>query len=211
VVAEVFELPEVPQIAPRYNIAPTQPGPVVLVTAERPGRQLHMFRWGLIPSWADDPAVGARMINACAESVASKPSFRSAFRKRRCLVVADGFYEWQKLGRRKQPHYIHLEDHKPFAFAGLWDRWERPEADVVESFTIITTGPNELVAHLHDRMPVILHPKDYDFWLDPANQEASMLERLLRPYPAELMSAHPVRPLVNSPAIDVPDCIAPTT
>ncbi|MGB2985452.1 MAG: SOS response-associated peptidase, partial [Phycisphaerae bacterium] len=129
VVAELFELAEVSGIAPRYNIAPTQPVPVVLMTAHGTARQFQILRWGLIPPWANDPSVGARMINARAETVASKPAFRSAFKQRRCLVIADGFYEWQKLERRKQPHYVHLRDRTPFAFAGLWEHWEGPHSN----------------------------------------------------------------------------------
>ncbi len=212
VLAELFELVEMPEITPRYNIAPTQP--VVAVHAsEGAGRHCEMMHWGLIPSWADDPAIGARMINARAETVATKPSFRSAFRQRRCLVVADGFYEWQKLERRKQPHHIRLRDGRPFAFAGLWENWESGDrASVpasVRSCTIITTEPNELVAPLHNRMPVILHTRDYSVWLASEAKQFDTLGRLLRPYPADEMEASPVSTRVNKPSNDSPECIEP--
>jgi putative SOS response-associated peptidase YedK len=212
VLAELFELVEMPEITPRYNIAPTQ-SVVAVHASEGAGRHGEMMHWGLIPSWADDPAIGARMINARAETVATKPSFRSAFRQRRCLVAADGFYEWQKLERRKQPHYIRLRDGRPFAFAGLWENWEsRDSASTpasVRSCTIITTEPNELVAPLHNRMPVILHARDYDAWLAPDTRPVDTLGRLLRPYPADEMEASPVSTRVNKPSNDSPECIEP--
>ena len=208
-VAELFELAEVPDITPRYNIAPTQPAPVVRITTEDTGRQFHMLRWGLIPFWADDVSIGARMINARAETVTTKPAFRAAFRQRRCLVVADGFYEWQKQERRKQPYYIRLLDGKPFAFAGLWDHWEGTNSGPIDSCTIITTEPNELTAPLHNRMPVILHRKDYALWLDPDTRQTNVLQPLLRPYPSEEMLAHPVSTRVNNPATDSPECTRP--
>ena len=205
--AELFELVEMPEITPRYNIAPTQP--VVAVHAsEGAGRNCEMMHWGLIPSWADDPAIGTRMINARAETVATKPSFRSAFRQRRCLVVADGFYEWQKLERRKQPHYIRLRDGKPFAFAGLWERWNKGEGGPLDTCTIITTSPNELIENLHDRMPVILPPNHFEDWLEPEPLALSRLQDLLVPYPAEGMEAYPVSTYVNKPANDGPECVA---
>jgi putative SOS response-associated peptidase YedK len=163
----------------------------------------------LIPSWADDPAIGARLINARAETVASKPSFRSAFRQRRCLIVADGFYEWQKLDRRKQPHYIRLRDGSPFAFAGLWERWDHTGSEPIESCTIITTEPNSLVAPLHNRMPVVLPRDDYAVWLDPEVQKADVLEPLLRPYAAKPMMAYPVSLRVNNPSHDSAECTEP--
>ena len=212
VLAALFELAEVPEITPRYNIAPTQ-SVVAVHASEGTGRHCEMMHWGLIPSWADDPAIGARMINARAETVATKPSFRSAFRQRRCLVVADGFYEWQKTERRKQPHYICLRGGRPFAFAGLWENWEsRDSASTpasIRSCTIITTEPNELVAPLHNRMPVILAPDDYPQWLDTDIRSPERLAPLLTPYPGEAMTAHPVSTLVNTPANDNPECIEP--
>lgn len=212
VLAELFELVEMPEIAPRYNIVPTQ-SVVAVHASEGAGRHCEMMHWGLIPSWADDPAIGARMINARAETVATKPAFRSAFRQRRCLVVADGFYEWQKLERRKQPHYIRLRDGRPFAFAGLWENWKSGDSASVpasiRSCTIITTEPNELVAPLHNRMPVILHARDYGVWLASETRQLDILGRLLRPYPADEMEASPVSTRVNKPSNDSPECIEP--
>jgi putative SOS response-associated peptidase YedK len=208
-VAELFELDDVPVLTPRYNIAPTQPVAVVRSGQTAGGRELAELRWGLIPSWAKDPSIGSRMINARAEGVAEKPSFRSAFRRRRCLVIADGFYEWQKVGTRKQPHYIHLARRRPFAFAGLWEHWEDADGDAVDSCTIITTEPNELIAKLHNRMPVILHPRDYILWLDPGVQALDKVQALLQPYPAKDMFAYAIGTRVNNPSNDTPACIEP--
>ena len=213
--AELFELDEVPDLSPRYNIAPTQDAPVVrLVTSEerggRPARVLHLLRWGLVPSWAEDPTVGYRMINARAETAARKPAYRAAFRRRRCLVLADGFYEWKTLGRgRKQPHLCRMKDGRPFAFAGLWERWKGPKDERLESCTLLTCQPNELCAEVHDRMPVILAPGDYDRWLDPELQDAAELEALLAPYPAGEMVSFPVSPRVGNARLDDPGCVAP--
>lgn len=210
VLAEVFELAETPPLSPRYNIAPTQA--VAAVRAEAGARRCDLLHWGLIPFWADDPAIGNRMINARADGVASKPSFRAAFKKRRCLVLADGFYEWQKVpgSRQKQPFYIHLRDHHPFAFAGLWEHWEGGDGSAVDSCTIITTNPNELMEPIHDRMPVILPASSYDTWLDPDCQNAPALNQLLLPFPAKEMQAYPISKKVNKPTYDAPDCIEPT-
>ena len=203
-VAKAFQLDGVPDLSPRYNIAPTQQ---VLAIQLRDGkRQASFLHWGLIPSWANDPAIGNRMINARADGVAIKPSFRSAFKKSRCLIVADGFYEWQKTGKAKQPFYIRLKDDRPFAIAGLAEHWHRDEK-TIDSCTIITTEPNELTATVHDRMPVILAPADYDLWLDPEFQDKEKLQSLLRPYPADEMTAYPVSTLVNSPRNENPMCI----
>ena len=196
------------QLAPRFNIAPTQP--VLVIPNDGAGRA-DFFVWGLIPSWAKDPSIGARMINARAETLAEKPSFRSAYRYRRCLILADGFFEWQaQVGSKaKVPHYIRLKSGRPFAFAGLWEDWHAPDGSQVKSATIITTQPNELIARLHNRMPIILPPDTYARWLEPSPRQPSDLQGLLAPYPAEAMSAHPVSTLVNSPANDRPECIAP--
>ncbi|MBD2100164.1 SOS response-associated peptidase [Leptolyngbya sp. FACHB-261] len=206
IVAEAFQLAEVPPLDPRYNIAPTQPVAVIRCTAEQPQRQLQQLRWGLIPSWAKDASIGSKLINARAETVAEKPSFRSAFSQRRCLVLADGFYEWQRLERGKQPFYIRVGEGEPFAFAGLWERWRGPDGEV-ESCTLLTTEPNELMRPIHDRMPVILQPQDYDLWLDPSVREPAQVQPLLHPYPAEAMTAYTVSKQVNSPANDSPECI----
>jgi putative SOS response-associated peptidase YedK len=198
------------QFAARFNIAPTQP--VLVIPNDRAGRA-DFFVWGLIPSWAKDPSIGARMINARAETLAEKPSFRAAFRYRRCLILADGFYEWQALvgSKVKFPHYIRLKSGRPFAFAGLWEDWHAPDGSQVKSTTIITTQPNELIARLHNRMPVILPPDTYARWLEPSPRQPADLQGLLAPFPAEAMSAHPVSTLVNSPANDLPECIAPAS
>ena len=194
-------LPEVPT---RFNVAPTQEVAAVLEEDEQ--RKLEMLRWGLIPSWADDPAIGNRMINARSETAAQKPSFRSAFRKRRCLVLADGFYEWQKTASGKQPYYIRMGDGSPFAFAGLWESWGK-YAEEVRSCTILTTEANGLVGEIHHRMPVILPAEEYDLWLDPDMGEAEPLLDLLRPYPDDVMEAYPVSRFVNSPSNDSEQCV----
>lgn len=211
---ELFGLDEVPDLTPRYNIAPSQGAPVVRVVlaGEQQRRELRLLRWGLVPSWAKDPAVGNRMINARSETAASKPAFRAAFKRRRCLVLADGFYEWQARGkgRGKQPHLIRLRHGGPFAFAGLWERWrEAPDGEELHTCTLLTCAPNELVAPIHDRMPVILPPEAYAPWLDPELQDVAQLQQLLRPYPAGEMEAFPVSPRVNSPRVDDPDVAAP--
>lgn len=207
--AEVFGLLDVPALAPRYNIAPTQQVPVLRVLETSPQRLLHLLRWGLIPHWAKDRSIGSRMINARCESVDTKPAFREAFRRRRCLPLSDGFYEWQRLGTKKQPYYIRRSDGQPFAFAGLWERWQGPDDAQIESYTILTTQPNDLVGPLHDRMPVILSPEDYDLWLDPKVQDAQRLTPLLRPCASAEFVADPVGTRVNSPANDDPACVVP--
>lgn len=212
-IAEVFRLADVPTLEARYNIAPTQlvSGVVCVPPASAQSleqcRQLRLLRWGLVPSWAKDLAMGSRLINARAETVAEKPSFRSAFRHRRCLVVADGFYEWQRQERKKQPFYFRLLDGQLFAFAGLWERWKDSTGETVESCTILTTEANELMRPIHDRMPVILDPKDYDLWLDPAVQKAERLQQILCPFRSEAMTAYPVSTQVNKPANNSPECI----
>ena len=210
-----FNLPEIPDLKPRYNIAPTQPVAAVRVAEDAVSadggvaRELVQLRWGLIPFWAKDPAIGARMINARSETAAEKPAFRAAFKRRRCLVIADGFYEWQKQNGGKQPFFIHLEDGRPFAFAGLWEHWEGADGSVVESCTLLTTAPNDLLRPLHNRMPVILLPGDYELWLDPEVQQPDLLKPLLGPYPPGEMEAYPVSKWVNKPQNDDPRCIEP--
>jgi putative SOS response-associated peptidase YedK len=211
IVAEVFELVDVPPILPRYNLAPTQEAAVVRVARPGAPRTLDRLRWGLIPYWAKDPAIGNRMINGRAESVADKPAYSDSFRRRRCLVPADGFYEWKKLAAKtRQPYLIRRQDRLPFAFAGLWSSWRAPASErPVETFTILTTGPNELLRPLHDRMPVILDRRDFAAWLDPRNRDAAQLQSLLRPAPTAGWEAVPVSRAVNSPDHDEPDCIEP--
>jgi putative SOS response-associated peptidase YedK len=209
-VAEHFDLPEAPALAPRYNIAPTQPVAAVRENPDSGKRELTFFNWGLIPSWADDPSIGSRMINARGETAADKPSFRAAFKYRRCIVPADGFYEWQKRNGGKQPHLIGLADGGIFGFAGLWEHWER-DGSVIESCTLLTTEPNDLLSSIHNRMPVILQPEDYAEWLAPDIQQADSLRHLLRPFPAEQMIAVPVSMAVNNPRNENPACVVPLT
>lgn len=192
---------------PRFNIAPSQP---VAVVANDGRQAIDFFVWGLIPGWAKDPKIGSRMINARSETLAEKPSFRAAYRRRRCLILADGFYEWRKAGdKSKTPMYIQLESREPFAFAGLWERWHSPHGDEVLSCTIITTQPNDFMAKIHNRMPVILPPDAHERWLEPAEQSPAALQSLLAPFPAEQMTAYPVSTFVNSPRNDSPQCVVP--
>jgi putative SOS response-associated peptidase YedK len=207
-VAQQFELslPEGMNLAPRYNIAPTQP--VAAVRLSRGQRELTHFHWGLIPSWSQDAKMGSRLINARSETVTDKPSFRTAFKRRRCLIPASGFYEWQKLNGSKQPLYIQPTEEALFAFAGLWELWHSADGGEIESCTILTTTPNELMAQIHNRMPVIVEPGDYDLWLEPGDDPEQGLH-LLRPFPSHKMAAYPVSTLINSPRNDSPECIAP--
>jgi putative SOS response-associated peptidase YedK len=208
VLVRLFGLRATPQSEPRYNIAPTQDALVVRVgkDGERKAEPLH---WGLVPFWADDPSIGNRMINARAESAADKPAYRAAFRKRRCLVPADAFYEWKKLGKGKQPYAIRRNDDQPMALAGLWEYWQGKEGEELRSFTILTTDPNELVKPLHNRMPVVIDPKDFDLWLDPQVDDPKKLKPLIRPADASRMEAYPVSRRVNSPGNDDARCLEP--
>lgn len=206
--AEQFQLRDIPTVAPRYNVAPTQPVAAIRLNHRTAEREWTLFRWGLIPSWAKDLKFGARMINARAETVAEKPAFRAAFKRRRCLIPADGFYEWQKLDQSKQPIYIHAQDGRPFALAGLWETWHSADGSMIESCAILTTTPNDLMAPIHNRMPVILEPEDYEMWLDPGPRPEDGLH-LLRPYPPDKMHTYPVSTHVNNPRHDDPHCIAP--
>jgi putative SOS response-associated peptidase YedK len=204
---ETFPWVQVPTgFSPRYNIAPTQP---IAVIANTGTDKLDFFVWGLIPSWAKDREIGNRLINARAETLSEKPSFRNAYRRRRCLILSDGFYEWKKdaSGKSKTPMYIHLKSGKPFAFAGLWEDWHDPDGTEILSATIITGTPNDLMKPIHDRMPVILPQDSYPIWLDPAARQPEELNQLLQPYPADLMDAYPVSKLVNSPENDLKACI----
>jgi putative SOS response-associated peptidase YedK len=195
-------------INPRYNIAPTQP---IAVIPNDGKNRLDYYIWGLIPSWAKDPSIGSRMINARAETLAEKPSFRNAFRRRRCLILADGFYEWQQQpGKKtKQPMYIRLKNEGVFAFGGLWEIWNAPDGSTILSATIITTEPNELVRPIHNRMPLILPEAHYDLWLSPEERKPEDLQPALRPFPSDEMAAYPVSTQVNSPAYDEPALIEP--
>ncbi len=200
-----FEFPQ--ELPPRYNIAPSQ---AVAVIANNGQNKVEFFRWGLIPSWARDASIGNKMINARAETLAEKPAFRAAYQRRRCLILADGFYEWRKeTGKIKTPMYIRIESGQPFAFAGLWESWQPASGEAILSCTIITTTPNALLEKIHHRMPVILRGQDYALWLDPAERAPDQLNKLLMPYPASRMTAFPVSALVNDPKHDTPACIAP--
>jgi putative SOS response-associated peptidase YedK len=196
------------QFAPRFNIAPTQP---VLVIPNDDQNTADFFVWGLIPMWAKDPAIGNRLINARGETLAEKPAFRGSLKYKRCLILADGFYEWKGApGRKtKTPFFIHMKDRKPFAFAGLWDSWNGPDGSQVKTCTIITTTPNELMTIIHNRMPAILHPRDYAQWLDPSPQTPDQLKPLIKSFPADMMNAYPVSTLVNTPANDMPELVVP--
>ncbi len=206
----LFGLEILGELPPRYNIAP---GGAVL--AVRPGkskppnqdREPALLQWGFIPSWSRDPAIGARMINARAETAAEKPAFRAAMKRRRCLIPASGFFEWAKSGAAKQPHYIEMRDHQPFAFAGLWEGWRGEDGSEIDSCAILTTGANELLSPIHHRMPVIVGPENYGRWLDPANEKPATLADLLRPFSSDEMTARPVDRRVGNPRNDDPACI----
>lgn len=197
------------QVAPHFNIAPTQP---VLVLPNNATNKADFFVWGLIPSWAKDQTIGSRLINARAETLSEKPSFRSAYKYHRCLIFADGFFEWQSRpgSNTKLPYLIHLKSGKPFTFAGLWEQWQSPDGSEVLSATIITTTPNAILAPIHNRMPVILPGNAFVQWLDPLPRSPAELNGLLVPYPAEEMEAFPISTLVNSPANDGPEVLVPT-
>ena len=204
-ITKKFKVEEVPPLVERYNVAPMQSVLAVRETSE--GREATLFKWGLVPRWAKDAAIGNKLINARSETVTEKPSFREAFARRRCLVPADGFYEWSRRGDRKRPFYFHMTDGEPFAIAGLWEHWES-EGGPLETCTLLTTEANELLASYHDRMPVILRPEDYEMWLDASVCRAELL-KLLRPYQREEMSAYEVSLLVNNPANEGRHCTAP--
>jgi putative SOS response-associated peptidase YedK len=206
-----LELP--PVLVPRYNIAPTQPVGIVRVNPQTHQQEWALVLWGLIPSWANDPTIGARMINARAESAPEKPAFRAAFKRRRCLVPASGFYEWQRLDGGKQPHHITAVGGELLAFAGLWETWRAPDGGELETCTILTTEANAVTAPIHDRMPVLLAPADYATWLgtgaDATPHELTLLRFLLQPSPAERLKAYPVSPFVNSSRNEGERCVAP--
>ena len=195
------------KFAPRYNIAPSQTIPAILETDG--ARTAQELRWGLIPSWAKDDAIGNKLINARAETLSEKPSFRNAFRSHRCIIPASGFYEWAKKGASaKQPFYFYLKEKPVFGFAGLWEEWlDKQSGELVETCTIITTEANEVLEPVHDRMPVILKAEDYDRWLDEKLKDTAELQSLLVPYPADEMASHAVSRAINNPAYDAPELI----
>jgi len=208
---EAFPLFDLPSTTPRFNVAPTQQILAVRREDDKPKPQGVFLRWGLVPSWADDLSIGSRLINARADGIDKKPSFRAAFKKRRCLILTDGFYEWRKGAKPKdpkQPFHIHFKDRRPFAFAGLWETWKKGD-EPIESCTIITTEANEAIAALHDRMPVILQPRDFARWLDPAPGDPAALLEMLRPYPApDEIETTPVSTHVNNARHEDPDCLS---
>ncbi len=195
--------------SPRYNIAPTQPIPVIRQNPKEPVRELSLLRWGLIPSWAKDSSAAAKLINARSETASTKPAFRDALKFRRCMIPADGFYEWLRTSKTSQPYCFEVNHRKLFAFAGIWDRWHDPSGKPVESCSILTTAANAVTSPIHDRMPVILDPGSYDLWLDTGMRDAHTASELLRPYDARQMRCYPVGPRINKVANDDEECSAP--
>jgi putative SOS response-associated peptidase YedK len=198
---------DLPLYKPRFNVAPETSPNIPVIVRRQGGNEFRLMRWGLIPYWAADPSVGNRMINARAETLTELPSFKHLVDHRRCIIPADGFYEWRKEGRRKVPMWVHLKSGEPFGLAGLWDQWRKPDGKKVESFTIITTEPNDLIEPIHNRMPVILRREDEEQWLDASRTSFAKAWSLLEPLPAELMDAHDVSSIVNSAKYDGPECI----
>jgi putative SOS response-associated peptidase YedK len=195
--------------SPRYNIAPTQPIPVIRQHPEKPVRQISTLRWGLIPNWARDASIATGTINAKSETAATKPAFRDPLRFRRCLIPADGFYEWKRTGAAKQPYCFEVHDGELFAFAGLWDGWKNTDGQWIKTCSILTTTPNAVTSAIHDRMPVILHPDAYDLWLDPGMQNVAAISELLKPLEASLMRCYPISTRINHVANDDEDCSRP--
>src|ERR1035438_3063723 len=207
-IQEYFDTADEVDWEPRYNIAPSQSVGIIRQDRANPERRFSLARWGLIPYWAKDPGIGYQLINARSETVGSKPAFREAFQSRRCLIPADGFYEWKRAEKAKQPFHFGLHDGSLFAFAGLWDRWKDASGQLVQSCSILTTTPNSLLADVHDRMPVILSPEYYDLWLDPGFQRTESLKRMLSSFDATLMRRYPVSTRVNFVKNDDPECAA---
>lgn len=205
-IKEEFQLQEEPPIEARYNVAPTQS--ILAVREVSDEREAVLLKWGLIPSWAKDDSMSARLINARSETVAEKPAFREAFKRSRCVIPADGFYEWKREGKSKQPFFFSLRDERLFGFAGLWDRWKDEDGKVIQSCAILTTEANEVLRPVHDRMPVILHPQTYGEWLGDDVRNVAALKELLRPYPSAEMIAYPVSTDVNSPRNQGEDLIS---
>jgi putative SOS response-associated peptidase YedK len=206
--AEIFGLAEPADLPARFNIAPTQQVAVVR-QLEEGGNRLDLVKWGLIPSWAKDPSIGSRMINARSETLEEKPAFRAAFKHRRCLVPASGFYEWETLGGKKIPRYLRLKGGEPMVFAGLWESWRAPDGERVDSCTILTTAANSLIEPLHTRMPVILRPRDFELWLNRNLTDPAAFKELFQSYPSDRMEGWTVSTLVNSPQHDAPELVEP--
>jgi putative SOS response-associated peptidase YedK len=205
-VATFFGLAATPDLPPRYNVAPTQLVPVIRSGPDG-ARQLALLRWGLVPSWAKDIRDG--LINARSETIHEKPAFRQAFRQRRCIIPANGFFEWKRSEGKKVPYFVRMADGAPMPFAGIWEAWRSPEGQVLETCAILTTAANSTVAPIHDRMPVILHPNEFGLWLDREQHDPATLMPLLTPYPSDCLVVYPVSTLVNSVANDRLECIAP--
>ncbi len=203
-VAEILNITEEMEWNPHYNIAPTQPVPVLINNGQK---RLNLLQWGLIPFWAKDAAMGSKMINARAETIDTKPSFKHCFQKQRCLILADGFYEWKREGKSKIPYRITIPNRKAFGFAGIWDSWKSPDGDIKQTCSIITTAPNELMSTIHDRMPVILEQEMETIWLDHDITDSMRLKSLLIPYPSKMMYAYQVSTAVNSAKYDDIGCI----
>jgi putative SOS response-associated peptidase YedK len=206
VLAALFGLREVPQLDVRYNVAPTQM--VAVIRSDGDHNRLDLLKWGFVPSWSKDLSFGSHLINARSETVTEKQTFRHAIKYRRCIIPTSGFYEWDHSGDKKQPYYIHLADQTPMCLAGLWETWKAPDGTPLESFAILTTAANKLVAPLHDRMPVVLHPDSFSIWLSKNMHDPEQLQQLYNPFPAEEMAAYKVPDLVNNSRFDSPACIA---
>lgn len=204
-----FEAVVLDAVGSRYNIAPTQPVLIARADRDQPRRVVHHVHWGLIPRWSKDPSIGSRMINARGETAASKPAFRAAMKYRRCLIPASGFFEWKQGSKPKQPYWFTLDSGEPMAFGGLYEHWAGPNGEEMDSCTILTTTPNELLEPIHDRMPVIIAPDDYARWLDPDEQDGGAVSDLIRPYPSGEMDGYPVSTRVNSPKHDDAELIEP--
>jgi putative SOS response-associated peptidase YedK len=204
---KLFRYDDIPNFPPRYNIAPTQP--IAIVRLEHGQRRFALARWSLLPSWVKDPRAFSLLINARGESVLDKPAFRAAMRYRRCLIPADGFYDWKRAGGRSQPYYVRARNGEPLAFAGLWECWTGPNGEELETAAIITTRANATLAGFHDRMPVVVPPEAFDLWLDCKNVDAETAASLIAPAPDDLLTAHPVSPAVNHAANDNAGLIAP--
>jgi putative SOS response-associated peptidase YedK len=208
-VEEYFDTVGEDDWSPRYNIAPTQPIPVIRQNPKEPIRELSLMKWGLIPSWAKGASVAASMINARSETAATKPAFRDPLKFRRCLIPADGFYEWKRDGKTKQPFCFEVNEGQLFAFAGLWDRWKNPDGTWIKTCSILTTTPNAVTSAVHDRMPVILDPDGYDLWLDPGMQNVAVVSELLEPSDSRLMRCYPISTRINHVANDDEECSRP--
>jgi putative SOS response-associated peptidase YedK len=206
IIRELFGLPEHNALEPRFNIAPTQT--VWTIRNDSGHNRLDLMKWGLIPFWAKDQKIGNSLINARSETVAEKPAFRHAIKTHRCIIPVSGFYEWDRKGEQKQPYYIHMADNSPMYFAGIWDQWKLPSEDsFLESFSILTTAANDLVADIHDRMPVILRTEDCSFWLDSSIHDPAQLKNLYNPFPSQCLNAYKVSNKVNSPRFTDSSCI----